>query len=137
MEVDSTATETAAPMNETIGPEQVEETDTVIIGGGPAGLATSACLRRAGVPFVMLERSDRVGAAWHQRYDRLHLHTAKQHSALPYMRFPKDCPRFPSRLQVIEYLEGYARRFELRARFGEEVTSVRREGNRWETEQRT
>ena len=78
MEVDSTATETAAPMNETIGPEQVEETDTVIIGGGPAGLATSACLRRAGVPFVMLERSDRVGAAWHQRYDRLHLHTAKE-----------------------------------------------------------
>ncbi len=133
MEVDSTATETAAPVNATIGPEQVEETDTVIIGGGPAGLATSACLRRAGVPFLMLERSDRVGSAWHQRYDRLHLHTAKQHSALPYMRFPKDCPRFPSRLQVIEYLEGYARRFELRARFGEEVTSVRREGNRWET----
>jgi indole-3-pyruvate monooxygenase len=44
----------------------VVSVETVIIGAGPAGLSVAACLRRAGVPFVMLERGDRVGAAWHR-----------------------------------------------------------------------
>ncbi|HET6283425.1 MAG TPA: FAD-dependent oxidoreductase, partial [Polyangia bacterium] len=66
----------------------MEETGTVIVGAGPAGLAVAACLRRAGSPFVVLEQSDAgVGASWRKRYRRLHLHTAKQYSGLPYLPF--------------------------------------------------
>ena len=86
---------------------------TIIIGAGPAGLAVGACLKQAGLSCVILEQSDVVGSAWHQHYDRLHLHTAKAYSALPFMPFPKDYPRYPSRAQVISYLEAYARQFQL------------------------
>jgi cation diffusion facilitator CzcD-associated flavoprotein CzcO len=65
------------------------ETDTIIIGAGPAGLAVGAVLRRAGLPFVMLERAECVGASWHHHYDRLRLHTPKSHSALPYLSVPE------------------------------------------------
>lgn len=109
-----------------------ERVETLVVGAGPAGLAVGACLRAAGLPFLMIERSDRVGAAWHRHYERLHLHTAKRHSGLPFMPFPDDHPQYPSRLQVVEYLDAYAARFELKPRFGEEVVSARRVESDWE-----
>ena len=97
------------------------ETDTVVIGAGPAGLAVGAVLRRANVPFVMLERAKRVGDSWHRHYDRLHLHTPKSHSALPYRAYPRTYPRYPSRQQVVEYLDDYARAFQLQPEFDRDV----------------
>ncbi len=96
--------------------EDVTDVETVIVGAGPAGLAVAACLRRAGMPLVILEREDRVGASWHRHYARLHLHTDKAHSALPYLPLPKDYPKYPSRGQLIAYLESYARHFGLEPR---------------------
>lgn len=109
----------------------MEETGTVIIGAGPAGLAVAACLARADLPFIVLEQDERLGERWRSRYDRLHLHTAKQYSALPYLPFPASHPRYPSRDQVVEYLEGYARHFGITPRFGERVTSVARVLDAW------
>src|SRR5512146_757837 len=108
--------------------------NTIIIGAGPAGLAVAACLKQAGLPFIILEQSDRVGSAWHLHYDRLHLHTAKAFSELPFFSFPTDTPRFPSRLQVIEYLESYARQFGLAPQFGEQVLSARFVKDCWEVQ---
>ncbi len=105
-----------------------------MIGAGPAGLAVGACLRRARIPFTILERGDRIGTAWHRHYDRLHLHTDKAHSTLPFLKFPKGCPRYPSRGQVIDYLESYAARFELEPRFGQNVVAARREDGAWRVE---
>ncbi len=107
--------------------------DTVIIGAGPAGLATGVCLARAGVPFVILERGDSVASSWRGHYTRLHLHTAKRHSSLPYMPFPKDTPQYVPREQVVAYLDAYRKAFDLPIRFSEEVNSVRREANHWTT----
>ncbi|MCG3116063.1 MAG: NAD(P)/FAD-dependent oxidoreductase [Candidatus Manganitrophus sp. SA1] len=107
---------------------------TIIIGAGPAGLAVGACLKRAGVPFLILEQSDRVGAAWHRHYSRLHLHTDKAHSTLPFVPFPKEVPRYPSRLQVIQYLEMYARQFQLEPRFDQHVVAARRVNGVWEVQ---
>ncbi|HZB95611.1 MAG TPA: NAD(P)-binding domain-containing protein, partial [Herpetosiphonaceae bacterium] len=76
-------------------------TAVIIVGAGPAGLAVAACLRRAHIPFVVLERGDRIAMVWRRHYDRLHLHTAKAFSGLPYFPFPRHYPRYPSRLQVI------------------------------------
>jgi indole-3-pyruvate monooxygenase len=111
-----------------------EEVATVIVGAGPAGLAVGACLRRAGLPFVMLDHADALGASWRGRYRRLHLHTAKQYSGLPHLPFPREHPQYPSREQVIEYLELYGRHFDLVPRLGQAVQAVRRaEGGRWST----
>ena len=105
---------------------------TLIIGAGPAGLAVAACLKRAGLPCLILEQSDQVGPAWRGHYDRLHLHTDKGHSALPFVPFPKDYPRYPSRLQVVSYLEAYARQLQLEPRFGQQVNAARRANGLWE-----
>ena len=97
------------------------ETDIIIVGAGPAGLAVAAVLREAGIPLLILERGQRVGESWHHHYERLHLHTPKRHSALPYRPFPRDYPTYPSRLQVTQYLDEYARAFELKPEFGRRV----------------
>jgi cation diffusion facilitator CzcD-associated flavoprotein CzcO len=105
---------------------------TIIIGAGPAGLAVGACLRRAGLSFLILEQSQQVASAWRRHYDRLHLHTDKAHSALPFLPFPKGTPRYAARLEVISYLETYARHFELEPKFGQQVMAARRVNDRWE-----
>jgi cation diffusion facilitator CzcD-associated flavoprotein CzcO len=102
------------------------ETDTIVIGAGPAGLAVGAVLRRSNVPFVMLERAERVGDSWHGHYDRLHLHTPKSQSALPYRAYPRAFPRYPSRRQMVEYLDDYARAFNLEPELGCEVQTCTR-----------
>ena len=108
-------------------------TDTIIIGAGPAGLAVGAALRRASVSFVILESAERQGESWHRHYDRLHLHTPKRHSALPYRAYPRSYPRYPSREQFVEYLDDYARAFELAPEVGREVQRITRGGgNTWE-----
>jgi len=105
--------------------------NTIIIGAGAAGLAVAACLKQAGIPNIILEQSDQVGATWRKHYDRLHLHTDKQNSELPFVHFPKDYPRYPSRDQLVTYLENYTKQFDLDIRFNQHVTSARRENGQW------
>lgn len=113
---------------------EAERVETVIVGAGPAGLAVGACLRRAGRSFVILEKERRVGSAWRRHYERLHLHTDRTHSGLPHRPMPERYPRYPSRRQVVEYLEGYARHFELEPRFRQRVRTLCRRGGEWHTE---
>lgn len=108
--------------------------EAIVVGAGPAGLAVAASLGRRGVPHVVIERESTVGSAWRRHYDRLHLHTAKSHSALPYLSFPESVPTYPSRLQVVEYLDRYARDFAIRPLLGQTVTRIRREEARWHVE---
>jgi cation diffusion facilitator CzcD-associated flavoprotein CzcO len=105
---------------------------TVIVGAGPAGLAVATCLERAGVPCLVLERSTAVASAWHRHYDRLQLHTDKSHSELPFAPFPQNYPRYPSRTDLIAYLEDYAGRLRSEIRLGQEVRSVGRADGVWE-----
>lgn len=109
------------------------ESETVIVGASAAGLATAACLQRAGAPFVLLEQTKEVGTAWRNHYERLHLHTSKGLSSLPGLPFPGHVGRYPSRAQVVEYLDSYAAKFALAPRFEQRVASVRREGEAWMT----
>jgi indole-3-pyruvate monooxygenase len=107
--------------------------ESLIVGAGPAGLAVAACLRKCGAPFDIVEQSDSLGASWRRHYDRLHLHTDKEHSGLPYLGFPEGTPRYPSRDQVIAYLEQYARHFGIAPRFYQRVQSVRYREQTWVT----
>ena len=82
----------------------------VVIGAGPAGLASAAELRRRGVPVIVLERAEAVAASWRGRYDRLRLNSSRWLSTLPGMRWPRGTGVFPGRDDVVRYLEAYAER---------------------------
>ena len=107
------------------------ERQTVVIGAGPAGLATAAQLRRAGIPVLVLERADAVAASWRGRYDRLRLNSSRPFSKLPGARYPRGTGMFPSRDQVVEYLEAYARDHELEIRFRTHVERIDPDGMGW------
>ena len=103
----------------------------VIIGAGPAGLACAVCAQKAGADVVILERSGTVAPSWRTHYDALQLHTIKSRSALPYLAMPKHFARFPSRAQMVEYLDCYAATFSLDPVFNSTVKTVRSAGNTW------
>ncbi|GLJ44145.1 hypothetical protein SUGI_0920720 [Cryptomeria japonica] len=97
----------------------------IIVGAGPSGLATAACLKEEGVVSLILEKADCVASLWQRRsYDRLKLHLPKQFCELPLMPFPSDLPRYPTKEQFVEYLESYAQHFDLQPRFNECVLSA-------------
>jgi cation diffusion facilitator CzcD-associated flavoprotein CzcO len=108
-----------------------DTTPVAIIGAGPAGLAIAACLRQAGIDFVLIEKEQQAAPAWRRHYERVHLHTTKRYSSLPFVPFPRDYPRYVPRDLFVEYLDGYAQRFDLRPRFGETVRAIARQGGSW------
>jgi cation diffusion facilitator CzcD-associated flavoprotein CzcO len=103
----------------------------IIVGAGPAGLACAATMRGAGLNVTVFEKAGNVGAVWRRHYDRLHLHTDRNHSGLPGMAMPRTFPAYPSREQMVEYLESYAARFDIQPVFNTAVSRVRREGTQW------
>jgi thioredoxin reductase len=104
---------------------------TLVIGGGPAGLATSQQLSRRGIPHRVLERGDVPGYTWANLYDSLTLHTGKHMSSLPGRRFPRNTPLFVPRATFWEYLQDYARRFGLPVETGCQVSGARYENDTW------
>lgn len=105
--------------------------DVVVIGASAAGLAVAASLKTRGIDAVLLEQHEHVGHAWRNHYQRLHLHTSRGLSGLPGLPMPKSYPRYPSRQQVVDYLEAYRQHFDLSPRYGQTVKSVQREGDLW------
>jgi cation diffusion facilitator CzcD-associated flavoprotein CzcO len=103
----------------------------VVIGAGPAGLASAAELRRRGVPVVVLERGDGIATSWRGRYDRLRLNSSRWFSKLPGARYARGTDIFPSRDQVIAYLEGYARDNALDVRLNTHVDRIDPHGTGW------
>ncbi len=102
-----------------------------IVGAGPAGLATAACLRRFERNAVIYEAGDVPGATWANLYDRLQLHTVKAFSGLPGWPMPHAFPRYPSRQQVADYLAAYAAHFALDIKTGCPVERATRDGDGW------
>ena len=108
--------------------------DVLVIGGGPAGLATSRELHVRGVDHVVLERGDQPGYSWTRVYDSLTLHTGKHLSYLPGLRFSSATPLFPRRSEFINYLRGYAERFAVPIRTGSNVLRVARSNDHWQVD---
>jgi pyridine nucleotide-disulfide oxidoreductase len=104
------------------------EYDCVVVGAGPAGLATSRELSRRKLSHLVLERGENTGHCWRQAYDSLRLHTGKHLSSLPGMRFSRNTPLFPSRDDFVAYLANYSQRFSLPIEGRTDVRHVRHSG---------
>ena len=99
----------------------------LVIGAGPAGLATSHALQELGIEHRVLERGSRPGAAWAEQYDSLTLHTGKHLSSLPGLPFPAAAPLFVPRDTLVAYYARYVAHFGLPVELGQEVASVVRD----------
>ncbi|HEX2610045.1 MAG TPA: NAD(P)/FAD-dependent oxidoreductase [Gemmatimonadales bacterium] len=106
-----------------------EAIDTIVIGGGQAGLSVGYHLSRRGVPFLILEANDRVGDSWRQRWDSLRLFTPARFDGLAGMPFPGDRHRFPTKDEMGDYLEAYARHFGLPVKTGVRVDRLSKSGD--------
>lgn len=112
-------------------PDVSERFETVIIGGGQAGLSIGYHLARRGRPFVILDEHQRVGDSWRTRWDSLRLFTPAFVDGLPGMPFPASAWSFPTKDEMADYLEAYAERFELPVRAGVRVDRLFRHNGRY------
>jgi putative flavoprotein involved in K+ transport len=108
--------------------QAAEQFETVIIGGGQAGLATAYHLTRRDRPCVILDAGARVGDAWRTRWPSLRLYTPARYDGLPGMPFPGSRGAFPSGNEMADYVEAYAAQFALPVRTGVHVDRLSREG---------
>lgn len=103
----------------------------LVIGAGPAGLATGACLTRKGIAFRLLERGPTLGHTWENLYDSLVLHTGRHMSTLPGRRYPAGTSLFPTREQFLRYLRDYADANALTVETSCDVRELRRSSHGW------
>ncbi|KAF7840102.1 putative indole-3-pyruvate monooxygenase YUCCA10 [Senna tora] len=105
--------------------EEVMTTMVIIIGAGPSGLATSACLKRHSIPHIILEKEDCSASLWRKNtYDRVKLHLAKEFCSLPFMPHPPSTPTFLSKNDFLHYIDDYITWFDIRPRYCRLVESV-------------
>jgi putative flavoprotein involved in K+ transport len=111
-----------------------ERVQVVVIGGGQTGLSVGYCLAQRGLSFVILEANPRVGDQWRKRWDSMRLFTPAKYDGLIGLPFPAPPFSFPSKDQMADYLETYAKHFELPVRTGVRVNRVWREGRQYVVE---
>jgi putative flavoprotein involved in K+ transport len=110
----------------------VEELDTIVVGGGQAGLAVGYFLKQRGRPFAILDANERIGGSWRTRtWSSLRLFTPARYDGLPGWPFPAPAWSYPTARETADYLELYADRFELPVRSGVRVERLAKAGDRF------
>src|SRR3954452_9504329 len=107
--------------------QNAEQHETVVIGGGQAGLAAGYFLKRHWRQFVILDGDQRIGDSWRGRWAPLRLYSPATRDGLPGMAFPAPRASYPTAGEMADYLEAYAAGHELPVRNGVIVTSLRSE----------
>jgi putative flavoprotein involved in K+ transport len=110
---------------------RTERIDTLVIGGGQAGLSVGYHLARRDLPFLILDAADRIGDSWRERWDSLRLFTPARFDALDGMPFPAEPGYFPTKDEMADYLEAYAARFDLPVQNNARVRRLTRENGRF------
>jgi putative flavoprotein involved in K+ transport len=110
---------------------QRERFETVVVGGGQAGLSVGFHLKKQGRSFVILDASERIGDSWRTRWDSLRLYSPAFKDGLPGMAFPARRTAYPTKDEMADYLEAYAARFELPVRSGAPVDELTSEAGRY------
>src|SRR5262245_3903318 len=105
--------------------------DVIVIGGGQAGLSVGYHLLSTGARFIILEANARICDSWRKRWDSLRLFTPAKFSGLDGMPFPAPRNYFPTKDEMADYLEAYARHFRLPVRTGVRVERLFKRGSRY------
>jgi putative flavoprotein involved in K+ transport len=105
--------------------------EVVVIGAGQAGLAMGSFLADQGRRFIILEREESIGAAWRKRWESLTLFTPRRYDGLPGLPFPGDPDGYPSRDEMILYLQEYARRLDLPVALGSGVRKLSKDNGKY------
>lgn len=113
------------------GNREPEQVDTVVIGAGQAGLSVGYHLKQQAQEFVILDSNKRVGDVWRNRWDSLRLFTPARFDGLDGMPFPAPRHASPTKDEMADYLEGYARHFDLPVRTRHRVERLTRDGDRF------
>jgi putative flavoprotein involved in K+ transport len=108
-----------------------EHVQVVVIGAGQAGLSVGYCLAQRGLSFVILESNARIGDSWRRRWDSLRLFTPAKYDGLIGLPFPAPPYSFPTKDEMADYLEAYARHFDLPVRTGVKVDRLWRDGAKY------
>jgi putative flavoprotein involved in K+ transport len=108
-----------------------ERVQVVVIGAGQAGLSVGYCLAQRGLSSVILEANERVGDSWRKRWDSLRLFTPAKYDGLIGLPFPAPPFSFPTKDEMADYLENYAKHFDLAVRTGVKVDRLWRDGTRY------
>jgi putative flavoprotein involved in K+ transport len=111
-----------------------QQLEVAVVGGGQAGLAIGHFLQQQGRRFAILERAGELAPAWRERWDSLTLFTPRRYSALPGLPFSGEPEGYPSRDEVIAYLEHYAGTFDLPVELNSEVKQLERDDGRFRLE---
>lgn len=94
--------------------EEVIATEVLIVGAGPSGLATSACLTQHSMPHIILEKDDCNASLWRKHtYDRVNIHLAKEFCSLPLMPHSSSSPTFLTKTEFLDYIDNYVSRFHI------------------------
>lgn len=109
-----------------------ESIPTVIIGGSQAGLVMGYRSQESGEQFVILDAQPRIGDSWRKRWDSLRLFTPPKYSSLP--GWPMQVSSFPTHTEMADYLEAYARHFDLPVRSGVRANRLSRSGDTFRLE---
>lgn len=110
---------------------QSDSLDTVVIGAGQAGLATSYYLKELGISHMILDENEEIGAAWRNRWDSLRLFTPGRYNSLPGMPYPGPPHSLPGKDDIADYLARYAAQYELPIETGVKVTRMTGSGDRY------
>lgn len=101
------------------------EQEAVVVGAGPSGIGTAACLKTLSTPHIVLEREDCFASIWKKyAYDRLSLHLPKRVCELPHVHLPADYPEYVPKDQFVRYLDDYVARFGIEPAYGRSVESA-------------
>jgi cation diffusion facilitator CzcD-associated flavoprotein CzcO len=109
----------------------VSDSDVIIVGAGPCGVASALALKDLGVRSLVVDRAEAVASAWRIRYDRLRLNTARPLSHLPDRPFAKGTPMFPTRDDLVRHIDVHAKEEGLEFRFGTHVDWIDRDAGAW------
>jgi putative flavoprotein involved in K+ transport len=126
------ATQEAALDSRSDAAASTEKFETIVIGGGQAGLAVGYYLKKHGGSFVILDANEQIGGSWRTRtWNSLRLFTPARYDGLPGWSFPASGWSYPTARETADYLEAYAARFDLPVRTGMAVTRLAKDGDRY------
>src|SRR5262249_50376455 len=111
--------------------QDVQRIQTLVIGGGQSGLAVGYHLAKRGLPFLILDANQRIGDSWRNRWDSLRLFNPARYAGLPGLPFPARGDTFPTKQEMADYLESYAKRFHLPVQSSVRVDRLTKQDDRF------